>query len=155
MSRVAALRLVPVGERANAFRAFRVTLTNGRGGNFGLVVDETYGDSDLTARVVEATPNQTGRVSDALLAAVRGSGHRPSVVAFGRLKPIVLDEIHGVRLALTVMTSKPVTKHERVRALVAGINAMSVEETYYWYSKCVGPDSSRALRALRTLLADD
>jgi len=155
VSRTAVLRLIPVGERAKAFRSFRVTLTAGHGDSFGLVLDETYGDSDLTSRVVEATPNQAGRVFDALLAAVRGSGHRLSVVAFGRSKPVVLDEMHGVRLALTVMTTKPVTKHKRVRALVAGINAMSVEETYYWYSKCLGSDSPRALRALRILLAED
>jgi hypothetical protein len=148
VSRATALKLVPVTDRATAVRAFRVTLTKRQGDAFGLVVDETYGDSHLTSRVVDATPNQTGRVADALLTAVRGSGHRPSVLAFGRSKPIVLDEVHG-------LTTKPITKHERVRALVAGINAMSIEETYYWYSKCLGTDSSRALRALRTLLADD
>ena len=32
---------------------------------------------------------------------------------------------------------------------------MSTEETYYWYSKCIGVDAARARRALRTLLADD
>jgi len=32
---------------------------------------------------------------------------------------------------------------------------MSVEETFYWYAKSVGPDASRARRALRILLADD
>ncbi|SCQ62930.1 Hypothetical protein PFR_JS9-2_1587 [Propionibacterium freudenreichii] len=31
---------------------------------------------------------------------------------------------------------------------------MSVEETYYWYSKCMGLDGNRARKALRTLLAD-
>ena len=54
-----------------------------------------------------------------------------------------------------LLATQPVTKHERVRALVAGINAMSTEETYYWYSKCIGVDANRARKALRTLLADD
>ena len=58
------------------------------------------------------------------------------------------------RLALVLLASQPIAKHERVRALVAGINAMSVEETYYWYSKCMGLDGNRARKALRTLLAD-
>ena len=53
-----------------------------------------------------------------------------------------------------LFTTQPIAKHERVRALVAGINAMSVEETYYWYSKCMGLDGNRARKALRTLLAD-
>jgi hypothetical protein len=60
-----------------------------------------------------------------------------------------------VRLALILLATQPVAKHARVRALVAGINAMSIEETYYWYSKCIGVEASRARRALRTLLADD
>ena len=53
-----------------------------------------------------------------------------------------------------MLATQPIAKHERVRALVAGINAMSVEETYYWYSKCMGLDGNRARKALRTLLAD-
>ena len=32
---------------------------------------------------------------------------------------------------------------------------MSTEETYYWYSKCIGVDANRARKALRILLADD
>jgi hypothetical protein len=86
---------------------------------------------------------------------MRSSGHTPSVLAFNRKAPIRLDEPDGVRLALILLTTQPVAKHARVRALVAGINAMSTEETYYWYSKCIGAGASRARRALRTLLADD
>lgn len=138
-------------------RAFRITLTPGRGETYGLELEETYGENGhtLAAQVTAATPTQTGRVADALFAAVRASGHATSVLAFSRKKPIRLDEPDGVRLALILLTTQPVTKHQRVRALVAGVNAMSTEETYYWYSKCIGPDASRARRALRILLADD
>lgn len=138
-------------------RAFRITLTPGRGETYGIVLEETYGENGhtLASPVTTAKPAQTGRVVDAVFAAVRGSGHAPSVLAFSRTKPIRLDEPDGVRLALILLATLPITKHERVRALVAGINSMSIEETYYWYSKCRGVDGPRARRALRVLLADD
>lgn len=138
-------------------RAFRITVVNGNNDSYGLVLEETYGRTGnaLAAPVATTTPAQTGRITDAVFAAARSSGHSPSVFAFTRNAPIQLDEVDGVRLALILLTTQPITKHSRVRAIVAGINAMSVEETYYWYSKCIGMESSRARKALRTLLADD
>jgi hypothetical protein len=137
-------------------RAFRLTIHPGKGDTYGISLDETYGDSGrtLATPVIRMSPAQTGRVIDAVLAAVRSSGHAPSTLAFSRKAPIRLDEAAGVRLVLTLLTTRPVSKHNRVRALVAGINAMSIEETYYWYAKCLGPDGARARKALRVLLAD-
>lgn len=138
-------------------RGFRLVVTPGRGESYGVWLEETYGETGtiITAPVSTVTPLQTGRVVDAVFAAVRRAGHQPSVLAFTRKTPIRLGEAEGVRLALIFLTTQPVIKHERVRALVAGINAMSTEETYYWYSKCIGVDANRARKALRTLLADD
>ena len=137
-------------------RGFRLVVTRGRGETFGVTLEETYGESGgtITAPVSTATPVQTGRVVDALFVAIRQAGHQPSVLAFNRKAPIRIGEAEGVRLALVMLATQPIAKHERVRALVAGINAMSVEETYYWYSKCMGLDGNRARKALRTLLAD-
>lgn len=138
-------------------RGFRLVVVPGRGESFGVSLEETYGETGtiITAPVLTATSVQTGRVVDALFAAVRRAGHQPSVLAFARKAPIRLGEAEGVRLALVLLATQPIAKHERVRALVAGINAMSTEETYYWYSKCVGVDANRARKALRILLADD
>lgn len=138
-------------------RGFRLVVIPGRGETYGVSLEETYGETGtiITAPVLTATPVQTGRVVDALFAAVRRSGHQPSVIAFTRKAPIRLCEAEGVRLALILLATQPITKHERVRALLAGINAMSTEETYYWYSKCIGVDAHRARKALRVLLADD
>ncbi|MDQ1248963.1 MAG: hypothetical protein QG597_3337, partial [Actinomycetota bacterium] len=102
-----------------------------------------------------ASAAQVSRVTDALIAAVKASGHTAGRLATQRDEPIPLDEVAGVRLALTLFATQPVTKHDRIRALVAGVNSMSVEETFYWYAKCVGQEASRARRALRILLADD
>lgn len=139
-----------------SIRGFRIIVTPGRGEAFGVTLEESYGESgsSITAPVSSATPVQAGRVVDALFAAVRKAGHQPSVLGFKRKAPIRLGEAEGVRLALVLLTTQPIAKHDRVRALVAGINAMSVEETYYWYSKCMGLDGNRARKALRTLLAD-
>jgi len=38
-------------------------------------------------------------------------------------------------------------KHDRIRVLVAGINAMSIEETYYWYAKASAQRPARPARA--------
>ncbi len=138
-------------------RGFRLIVQPGRGETYGLTIEETYGEvgSVLATAVVALTPQQTGRVVDALFAAIRRSGHQPSVLTFTRKVPIRLAEPDGVRLALILLATQPIAKHERVRALVAGINTMSTEETYYWYSKCIGVDANRARKALRALLSDD
>src|SRR5690606_32988110 len=134
-------------------RGFRLVVTPGRGETCGVTLEEGYGDNgkSITAPAIAATLAQTGRVFDALFVARRKAGNQPSVLAFKRKAPIRLGEAEGVRLALTLLATQPIDKHERVRALVAGINAISVEETYYWYSKCMGLDGTRARKALRTL----
>lgn len=141
---------------AEGTRGFQLTVTPGRGETFGVTVEGTRierGETQTTP-VVATRPVQAGRVIDALFAAVRKAGHQPSVLAFSRKAPIVLGEAEGVRLALLLLATKPISRYERVRSIATGVNAMGVEETYYWYSKCAGPGGSRACKALRTLLAD-
>ena len=137
-------------------RTFRLTVNPGDKENYGIDLIETYGTGlGPTTVVITATPAQVSRVTDAVISALKASGHTAGRLATQRDEPIPLDEIAGVRLALTLFATQPITKHERIRALVAGVSSMSVEETFYWYAKSVGPDASRARRALRILLADD
>lgn len=152
MTAAAAARRQP-----DPLRTFRLTVRPADGDRFGVELDETYTNGAATphTRVLTASPAQVARVLDAVLAGVRASGHQPGVLATDRYTPVQLDEVAGVRLALTLLATQPISRHDRIRALVAGVNAMSVEESYYWYAKCVGPDSIRARRALRLLLADD
>lgn len=156
MSAVKRIRPAPHLALVEGMRGFRLIVTPGRGETFGVMLEETYGKNGgrITVPVTTASPVQAGRVVDALFVAIRKAGHQPSILAFKRKAPIRLGEAEGVRLALVLLASQPIAKHERVRALVAGINAMSVEETYYWYSKCMGLNGNRARKALRTLLAD-
>jgi hypothetical protein len=143
-------------------RAFRLTVMPapahaGEGDRYGIRLEEAYADGDqtLTATVATATPLQTARVLDALVAAVRASGHQAGVLSAGRQKPLPLDEAAGVRLALAMLATQPISKPDRIRHIVAGVSLMSVEETYYWYAKTVGPDADRVRRAFRLFLADE
>lgn len=137
-------------------RTFRISVHPATSDQYGVELTETYGPGSGPGNpVLTASAAQVSRVTDALIAAVKASGHTAGRLATQRDEPIPLDEVAGVRLALTLFATQPVTKHDRIRALVAGVNSMSVEETFYWYAKCVGQEASRARRALRILLADD
>lgn len=143
-------------------RAFRLNLVPaparpGEGDRYGIRLEEAYTDGQrtLAATVASATPLQTSRVLDALVAAVRASGHQASVLSTTRKKPIPLDEAAGVRLALTLLAAQPVSKPDRIRHIVAGVSLMSTEETYYWYAKAVGREADRVHRALRLFLAEE
>jgi hypothetical protein len=69
---------------------------------------------------------------------------------------VVLAEPAGVRLALAINAAAPLNRPSRRQSVLEGISAMSEEEAYYWYAKTTRPESgTRALRALRILLADD
>ncbi len=125
-------------------------------GTYGLRIYETYGpDAQLSHLVVGSSPAQTARVIDVLLTATRRAGNTPSDLAGKDGGTVTLDEATGVRLSLTLLATQPIIRSERIRSLVAGIEAMSVEETYYWYAKCVGPNAAAARKAIRILLADD
>lgn len=136
-------------------RTFRLDVHPGKGDAFGLTVAEAYGQSEgPTTTVLAASAPQTSRVIDAVIAAVKESGHSAGRLATRRSEPIVLDEAAGVRLVLILMTTQPITNHDRIRQIVAGVNFMSVEESYYWYAKCAGVTHAQARKALRVLLAD-
>jgi len=141
----------------HVLRRYRLTLHRQGSDGFGVSIEEAFvgGGRTLVAPVLDASRAQTARVLDAVVSAVKASGHPASVLAFTSESAITLDEAPGVRLALVLFVTMPVSKSQRIRAMVAGVNAMSIEEAYYWYSKCVGRDASRARRALRTLLADE
>lgn len=97
-------------------------------------------------------------VADHLLAALRANGYKATDLAraAGAEEPFYLDELTGLRLALILMAVKPVSLHERIEAIGLGVQAMSAEEAYYWFSKCsAGVGTLRAQKALRILLAGD
>ena len=111
-----------------------------------------HGSSGLDLRV---KASRARRVLESALAAVKASGHSKTALAVHRMRPLVLSEEAGVRLALVLLTTVPLVKSRRVDAMARAVEAMTTEEAYYWYAKCVGEDGPRARRALRLLLAEE
>lgn len=111
----------------------------------------TNGSQNTLARFEGATLD---RLRPAVLTAVVSSKQPRTALSASRKVPIPLSEDAGVRLALTAMAVKPLSKPTRVEEIRQGIDAMTSEEALYWYANCTGTRATRALRALRTLLAE-
>ena len=95
-------------------------------------------------------------LADHLLAALRANGYKATDLAAPREAPFYLDEASGLRLALIFLAAKPLTRGDRIETVGQGVQAMSDEEAYYWFSKCsAGPHAGRAQHALRVLLAGE
>lgn len=140
---------------AKSARTFRLTVHPDKGDHFGVAIAEAYGQGEgPTMPVLTASVPQTNRVIDGVIAALKESGHPAGRLSTQRSEPIVIDEAAGVRLAVILMATQPITNNERIRRIVAGVNFMSIEETYYWYAKCSGVTHAQARKALRVLLAD-
>ncbi len=95
-------------------------------------------------------------VAEHLLTALRANDYKATDLsrAAGDETPFYLDELTGLRLALILMAVKPLGRHDRIEAIGLGVQAMSTEEAYYWFSKCsAGPGASQAQKALRVLLS--
>ena len=124
--------------------------------SYGVRLLETNG-SAATERtnLTHLPPLRVQRVMTHLLGAIRASRLPNSTLSPQRKTPIRLEESAGVRLALVMLATAPLSKWTRVEAVAAGIQGMTTEEAYYWYAKCVGMDGRRARRALRLLLAED
>ena len=133
-------------------RTFRLTLHRVGEAGFGVTLSEQLGTTGPVLEIAHATHKQAGRIAEDVVGSVRRAGGGASAVAFSRNEPIEIPEPDGVRLALVILATAPYTSRLKARQVADGISAMSPEETYYWYAKCV-TDPSRALRALRVLLA--
>ncbi|MEI8173665.1 MAG: hypothetical protein WCH07_09310 [Deltaproteobacteria bacterium] len=95
-------------------------------------------------------------MTETLLNILKKQGYRPTELSVKRKAPFLLNEAPGVRLALLFFALKPMSKPGRMEEIVTGITAMSDEEAYYWYAKCVnGSYAKRSRKSLRVLLAEE
>jgi hypothetical protein len=93
-------------------------------------------------------------ISDHVLDALREAGYKATDLSPRRRSPFYLPEAVGVRLGLVFLAVKPLSKPDRIEAISHGIRQMTLEEAYYWYSKCTATATAeRAQKALRVLLA--
>jgi predicted RNA-binding protein YlqC (UPF0109 family) len=115
----------------------------------------TVATDDKVRQVARLEGRHLNRLRQALTSAVVASKHARTVLTPTRKAPIPLTEDAGVRLALTALATAPVVKASRVEAIRIGVETMTSEEALYWYALCTGPNQGRALRAIRTLLAEE
>ena len=109
-----------------------------------------------THKIAELGGSTLRAVADHVMESLRANGYKPTELTVGRREPFSLTEESGVRLGLLFLAVRPITKVERIEVIAHGIRAMTSEEAYYWYSKCIGsPAAERAQRALRVLLAEE
>lgn len=146
-------KMTAVKQRPLTFQ-LQVTSANGAG-QFGLELAEIGGSNGRPALHIALAEKATARVVTSVLAALRESKLKPTVLSPGRKKPLKLVESAGVRLALVILATAPLSRRTRITEIEDGIAAMSTEESYYWYSKCTGRDAPRSRRALRLLLSDE
>jgi hypothetical protein len=144
-------------KRRTAHRSFRLVVEPDAGEQFGVRIEETNGSPDRVLGVAaRIRPDQLRRLTDPLIAALRSSGHQPAMLTSSRRAPVLLDEQAGVRLAIATRAVEQVNKTTRAHAILEGLASMSDEEILYWWAKITHPiHGTRALRALRILLADD
>lgn len=152
---IATNRKVKDGGLLGEPRSFHLTVHPEGSESFGLKLSTKPGSHSADELIISASAAQVGRVFDGVMVAVKSSGLSPGSLSVNRGTPMELSEAAGVRLSLVFFASQPLTRHDRIRAIVAGINVMSIEETYYWYAKCIGAESSRARKAIRVLLSDE
>ncbi len=85
---------------------------------------------------------------------LKANGYDPKTLSQARQSHYVLNEESGVNLALLFQTLQPLSKPERIANIAAGVQAMSNEESHYWFAKVSNGKRSQALRAIRVLLGD-
>lgn len=122
-------------------------------GGYGVTLTVQTNGTVATATRIDG--RHLDRLRPAVLGAVTASRHARTVLSPTRRAPIRLSEDAGVRLGLTALAAVPLTKTGRVDAIRHGIDTMTGEEALYWYALCTGPNHHRALKALRTLLAEE
>jgi len=78
----------------------------------------------------------------------------PSEITGTGTATVLLREGTGIRLSLGFIGIKPIKRVDRMRALARGVSRMSLEECYYWHSKCRSPNSPSGEKSLRVLLTN-
>jgi hypothetical protein len=141
-----------MGLMTQTLRTFTLRPEHTGGAEIWTLVATTNDREELIARFVG---KRLGQNRHSLIGAVTSSKHARTILSPTRKAPIPLTEDAGVRLALTYLATGPIAKPNRSDAIRYAIGAMSSEEALYWFAYCTGPVASRALRALRILVAEE
>ncbi|OSO90290.1 hypothetical protein B7O87_09650 [Cylindrospermopsis raciborskii CENA303] len=85
---------------------------------------------------------------------LKANKYDPKTLNYNRQAHYILNEETGVNLALLFQTIQPLSKIEKINNIAEGIQAMSYEESHYWFAKISNGKRSQALKAIRVLLGD-
>jgi hypothetical protein len=143
------------GETQPVLRGFQVEVTPGKGGAYGIVLNEINGNPPRTIPIATVQATALNRVLPHIMQALVNSGHQRTTLGPTIKAPINLDENAGVRLALTLIAATANVRISRIDAIAETIQHMATEEAFYWYSKAMGPNKTRVRKALRIFLADE
>lgn len=146
-----------------ANRPFELRVVRGDGSDYGLALHQqpAAGRQNGSANghwplVVHVWGTPLQMIMDQVLAALKEAGYRSSELSRSRLSPFKLPEEIGVRLGLLFLAVKPLRKIGRMTTISDQVQAMTGEETYYWFSKATTTATARrAQKAMRMLLAEE
>jgi hypothetical protein len=85
---------------------------------------------------------------------LREADIEPSEITGTGTATALLQEATGIRLSLGFIGMKPLRRVDKMRSLTRGVACMSLEECYYWHSKCRSPTHENGAKALRVLLTN-
>lgn len=145
--------MVPAKQRPLAFELQVMATSDAE--QFGVELAEVGASNGRPAQRIKLAERATARIITSVLAALRESKLKPAQLSPSRKKPLKLSEPAGVRLALVIFGTAPLSRRGRIAEIEEGVAAMSTEEAYYWYAKCTAGAASRSQRALRLLLSDE
>ena len=150
------LRLIPENDPSTGRASYRLDLFQRRVQPPSNQNSLYRQDSNEMEKVVELGGSNLQAVANQVIETLRENGYKATDLNTGRREPFKLEEEWGVRLGLLFLSIKPISKMDRIEAIVEGIRDMTSEELYYWYSKCINHSTGgRSRRALRILLANE
>lgn len=141
---------IPISSLSEAVIGGKTPADLGQGGGESVSYDWTEWCAIRIATLREAAFNEMSYLIESTL---REAGENAEVVCTGDPASLALPEGPGVRLSIAFRALKPLSRRDRMRAIVDGVQQMSLGECYYWHAKARSPSSPNGVRALRILLA--
>jgi len=105
-------------------------------------------DRDGVVRRLRVDGHRLVPVTEPLVELLQRSGVQPRRLAGDR--PFELGDPPGPQVELLLAAVRPLTRHDRIAAVAAGVVAMSDEEAVYWHARAHHPGGLPALRLLLT-----
>jgi len=117
-------------------------------------VDDWKWDAWVALKIRRLSGARLRSILQLLNESLSNTNVNPSDITSTGSATVLLNEAPGIRIALGFIGVKPLQRVDRMRSLARGVTRMSLEECYYWHSKCRSPNTPSGETALRTLLTN-